>query len=229
MKIYCVLFIMSSFFLCAAEKKKDDKIFNRKITDTSKKLEIRSGDLTNTKAMLRKTDHANPEQIRRMKLILATELGGVSAYKVASVKSSASINLCLKALWQIYLRDVSLKETKKELSKKGITKGLKKYYSGKKAKLEKEKKAYSTSLDKNLLFMKGIIESEVVAAKGDYFDNEVSFKGGVGLINKLGETKARLKSGTKVKTKVHPKDASFYLVEYEGQVLFAKRGFFKLK
>lgn len=230
MKKYCVLiYILSSLFLFAAEKKKDDKIFNRKITDTSKKLEIRSGDITNTKAMLRKTDHPNPEQVRAMKQILSAELGGVKAYNIAARKSAGSINGSLKALWQIYLRDVKLKETNKELSKKGITKGLKKYYTEKKEKLVTEKQSYNNSLDKKLAFMKKLIESEAVAGKGEFFENEVSFKDGVILIDKLGDAKAKLKSGTKVKTKVHPKDATFYLVEYEGELLFGKRMFFKLK
>ncbi|MCM8542574.1 MAG: hypothetical protein NE328_20055 [Lentisphaeraceae bacterium] len=229
-KSYCVLLvILFSFCLNAEKKKKEDKIFNRKITDTSKKLEIRSGDLTDTKAMLRKTDFPNPEQVRTMKKILASELGSFDKYKIAARKSPASINVSLNALWEIYLRDEDLKETNKELKKKDLTKGLKKYYSEKKEKLQKEKSSYNSTLDKNLAFMKKLIESEAIASKGEYFVNEVAHEDGVDLIDKLGDAKTRLKKGTSIKTKVHPKDASFYLVEYDGEILFAKRGYFKLK
>lgn len=226
----CVLMvIMFALNLPGQESKSDDKIFNRKITDTSKLLEIRSGDITDTKALLRKTDYPNPVQVRAMKKIIASELGGVNNYKIASRKSPGSIKVSLKSLWEIYQRDEDLADANKELAKKGITKGLKKYYSEKKEKLLNEKKGYSTTLDKNLAFMKRLIESEAVASTGEFFDNEVSHKDGVDLIDKLGDAKARLKQGTEIKTKVHPKDASFYLVEYEGETLFAKRGYFKLK
>ena len=223
MKVILILCVFAVPFLSA-----DDKIYKRKITDTSKKLEIRKGDITDTKALLRKTEHANPEQVRMMKQILAAELGGAKNYTIASRKSPASIKTSMKSLWKIYLIDQDLKEANKWLKKKGLTKGLKKYYGEKKEKLNSDKSAYNTLLNKNLAFMKKIVESEAIAGKGKFFENEVS-KDGVGLIDKFGEVQATLKKGDKVQTKVHPKDGSFYLVKHDGQELFAKRIFFKLK
>lgn len=225
------------------EEKKDDKIFKRPLTDTQKKLkiskkdltdtskllEIRTGDLMDTKAMLRKTDFPNPEQARMLKLIMAAKLGGPENYRIAARKSPGHIKAGLQSIWQIYRIDQDLKEVQQDLSVDKITDGRKKFLNEKKAELNKNKEAYQKNVDKVESYLEKLIKSEAIAGTGEFFDNVVADEDGVDLIDKLGDAKVRLKKGAKVKTKVHPKDQTFYLIEHDGETLFARREHFKLK
>jgi len=211
------------------DTKKGLKISKKDLTDPHKLLDIRTGDLMDTKAMLRKTDYPNPEQMLMLKKMMAVKLGGPSNYHIAMQKSPAHVKSGLKSFWEIYRIDQDIKDVNKSLAVKDITKGRKKFLTEKKQKLGKTKAAHSANVDKMGNYLEKLIKSEAIAGKGEFFQNIVSAEGGVDLIDKLGEAKFRLKKGTKVMTKVHPKDTTFYLVEYKGSTLFAERNLFKLK
>lgn len=211
------------------DTKKGLKISKKDLTDTTKLLEIRSGDLMDTKAMLRKTDFPNPEQVIMLKSIMAAKLGGSANYRTAMQKSPAHVKSGLQSIWEIYRIDQDIKEVNSSLAVKEITDGRKKFLLEKKESLNKSRKLQSDNVSKMENYLEKLIQSEAIASKGEFFENAVAFEGGVDLIDKLGEAKARLKKGTKVKTKVYSKDTTFYLIEYKGEVLFAKRDLFKLK
>ncbi|MCM8526514.1 MAG: hypothetical protein NE327_08370 [Lentisphaeraceae bacterium] len=227
----------------SGEKKKDDKIFTRKITDTQKKLKIRkgdltdtskllkmgSGDITDTKAMLRKTDFPNQEQLKMLKRIMAAKLGGTSNYKIAAKKSPKHINLGIKYIWDIYRVDQDIEDMNSSLAVKNISQSRKEFLNEKKKKLYDSKSKLNKNVDKINSYLEKLIESESIVSTGDFFDNEVENEKGVVLIDKLGEAKFRLKAGEKIRTKLNLKDNSFYTIEYQGETLFAKRIFFKLK
>lgn len=211
-----------------ADPHKKLKISKKDLTDTTKLLEIRTGDLMDTKAMLRKTDFPNPEQTLMLKRIMAAKLGGVGNYRIAARKSPGHINAGLKSIWQIYRIDQDIKEVEQDLSVDKITDGRKKFLNDKKRDLHKNKEAHQKNVEKVEKYLDKLIKSEAIAGTGEFFDNVVTDEV-VDLIDKLGEAKVRLKKGAKVKTKVHPKDQTFYLIEHDGETLFARREHFKLK
>lgn len=207
----------------------EEKIFKRKITDTSKKLDIRKGSLTDTKKLLRKTDSLSNTQIARLKQN-ALQSMGKDAYLYAAKNSPNLLQTRFKYGWlkmQLETQNGDWKRReKRDAGRSGgkltetRAKDYKKKYSTNNQKIGQYKKAIE-QLDNKMIEM----SKKVISSNGDFFENTVG-DSGARLTDKLGNFIVTIHKGEKAQTKHSTLDHRYYEVKYKGKVAFTLKEYF---